>query len=205
MFAGLLPLVLILAFDAQAGVSPEMQQAIRANTFEVVMKKPEVDPVTYEKALPLDLLPFHERTDKYRSVGTAFSLGHNTYVTAAHVINAAIDSQYGMPELRASDGTVYAIDRITRYSMHEDFVVFLLQNDPAPIGLRSIASQRLTIQCWLWATHWVKGSSFGTGSTLLQPTKIRMACGNGFAFRPQHRPETAAVRCSTETARSSVS
>jgi serine protease Do len=135
MFAGLLPLVLILAFDAQAGVSPEMQQAIRANTFEVVMKKPEVDPVTYEKALPLDLLPFHERTDKYRSVGTAFSLGHNTYVTAAHVINAAIDSQYGMPELRASDGTVYAIDRITRYSMHEDFVVFSLQNDPAPIGL----------------------------------------------------------------------
>jgi len=40
-----------------------MQKAIRANTFEVVMKKPEADSATYEKPLPLELLPFHERND----------------------------------------------------------------------------------------------------------------------------------------------
>ena len=57
------------------GVTPELQHAIRENTFEVVMKKPEKDPITYEKPLPLDLIPFIERTDAYRSVGTAFSLG----------------------------------------------------------------------------------------------------------------------------------
>jgi hypothetical protein len=38
-----------------------MQKAIRANTFEVVMKKPVADSATYEKPLPLELLPFHER------------------------------------------------------------------------------------------------------------------------------------------------
>jgi serine protease Do len=120
--------------NVQAAVSPELQQAIRASTFEVVMKKPDKDPATYEKALPLDLLPFHERTDAYRSVGTAFSLGHNIYVTAAHVLGVGIDSQYGMPQLRGSDGTIFSIDRILRFSLHEDFVVFSLQSDPAPTG-----------------------------------------------------------------------
>ena len=78
-------LLLLSTVTANAVVTPEMQQAIRANTFEVVLKKPEHDFITYEKPLPLDLIPFVERNDAYRSIGTAFALGHNTYVTAAHV------------------------------------------------------------------------------------------------------------------------
>lgn len=120
---------------AHAEVTPELQHAIRDNTFEVVMKKPEPDPVVYEKPLPLDLLPYIERTDKYRSIGTAFALGHNTYVTAAHVILLGVSSQFGPPSLRRSDGTVYSIERILKFSMHQDFVVFSLVNDPAPEGL----------------------------------------------------------------------
>jgi TonB family protein len=119
---------------ARAAVTPQLQHAIRVATFEVVMKKPEKDPVSYEKPLPLDLLPFIERNDAYQSIGTAFALGNNTYVTAAHVIAAGIAGQYGMPALRRSDGTVFAIDRILQFSQHEDFVVFSLLNDPAPVG-----------------------------------------------------------------------
>lgn len=128
-------LLICAAGAARAEVTPELQHAIRDNTFEVVMKKPDPDPVVYEKPLPLDLLPYIERTDKYRSVGTAFALGHNTYVTAAHVILVGISSQFGAPALRRSDGTVYSIDRILKFSMHQDFVVFSLLNDPAPGGL----------------------------------------------------------------------
>jgi serine protease Do len=129
-----LTLIGFCSSHVHAAVSPQLQQAIRVSTFEVVMKKPEKDPATYEKPLPLDLLPYRERTDAYQSIGTAFSLGHNTYVTAAHVLGVGIDGQYGKPELRGSDGTVYAIDRIERFSLHEDFVVFSLLNDPAPPG-----------------------------------------------------------------------
>jgi len=123
------------AFTALAGVTPELQHASRDNTFEVVMKKPEKDSVTYEKPLPLELIPFIERTDAYRSVGTAFSLGNNTYVTAGHVFAAGIGSQYGAPALRRADGKVFEIDRILKYSVHEDFVVFSLHDNPAPAGL----------------------------------------------------------------------
>ncbi len=37
--------------------------------------------------------------------------------------------------LRAANGTVYAIDRILKFSRHGDFVVFSLTNDPSPKGL----------------------------------------------------------------------
>ncbi len=133
----------VLASTAHAGVTTDIQRAIRENTFEVVMKKPEKDPVTYEKPLPLELLPFVERTDAYRSVGTAFALGNNTYVTAGHVFVVAIDSQFGPPALRASDGTVFEVDRIVKFSIDEDFVVFSLRKDPGPAGLRTNRDPKL--------------------------------------------------------------
>jgi serine protease Do len=128
---------------AHAGVTPELQHAMREATFEVVMKKPEHEAVVYEKPLPLDLLPYIERTDKYSSIGSAFALGHNTYVTAAHVLQDAIASQFGPPALRRSDGAVFEIDRILRYSEHEDFAVFSLQNDPQPTALLTNLQPRL--------------------------------------------------------------
>jgi serine protease Do len=127
-FVGFTPL-------AHAALTPELQKTLRAATFEVVMKKPEKDPVTYEKPLPLDLMPYIERNDVYRSMGTAFALGSNTYVTAAHVIEAGIGSQYGPPALRRSDGRVFEIDKIMKFSAYEDFVVFSLRQDPASSAL----------------------------------------------------------------------
>jgi serine protease Do len=137
--------VLLLLVTATAGavVTPEMQQAIRAGTFEVVLKKPEHDPLTYEKPLPLDLLPFVERNDAYRSIGTAFALGHNTYVTAAHVLTLGVDSQFGSPQLRGSDGKVYSIDRILKFSLHEDAVVFSIKDDPNPKGFEVNRTPRI--------------------------------------------------------------
>jgi len=105
----ILTLSLVMAVPTLAAVTPEIQRVTRGATFEVVLKKPTPDPVSYEKPLPLELLPFVERTDLYRSVGTAFAVEKNTYVTAAHVLMAAIGSQYGAPALRASDGTVHPI------------------------------------------------------------------------------------------------
>jgi serine protease Do len=125
----------VASSNAHAAMTPELQQSIRASTFEVVMKKPEKDPLSYEKPLPLDLIPYIERNDAYRSMGTAFALGNNVYVTAAHVIEAGVSSQFGPPALRRSDGTVFTIDKILKFSAHEDFVVFSLKQDPQPPGL----------------------------------------------------------------------
>jgi S1-C subfamily serine protease len=114
-----------------ASLDPAMLPKIQAATFEVVQAKPTSDPLTYERPLPLDLLPYQERTDKYYSIGTAFAIGHNRYVTAAHVLLAGADSLWGPPELRDATGRVYPIGKIEKFSLGKDFVVFTLAQPPA--------------------------------------------------------------------------
>ncbi|HUA81264.1 MAG TPA: serine protease [Dyella sp.] len=112
-------------------LSPALMAKVRAATFEVVMAKPAHDPLTYEKPLPMDLIPYQQRNDKFFSVGSAFALGHNRYVTAGHVITLALHSLWGPPALRDAKGQVYAIDKIEKYASDRDFVVFSLTSDPA--------------------------------------------------------------------------
>lgn len=133
----LLPLLLLgAAATAGAGqLTPEQQKQVRAATFEVVIKKPEKETVTYEKPLPLELVPFVQRNDKYWSVGTAFLIGANIFVTAAHVISAGIGNQFGTLSVRDGDGKVYAIQRVLKYSSHEDYVVFAVAGTPAAAPL----------------------------------------------------------------------
>jgi serine protease Do len=116
-----------------ADLPSSVQARIRAATFEVVQLKPTDDPITYERPLPLDLIPYQQRMDKYRSVGTAFAIGDNRFVTAAHVIALGIGSQFGPPALRDASGQVYDIDKILKYSERQDFVEFSLQRVPKDV------------------------------------------------------------------------
>ena len=118
-----------------ATLNPAVLPRIEAATFEVVQAKPTVDPLSYEKPLPLDLLPYQERTDKYYSIGTAFAIGHNRYVTAGHVLLAGMGSLWGAPELRDSKGHVYPIAKIEKFSLRKDFVVFSLVSPPTENAL----------------------------------------------------------------------
>ncbi len=121
-----------------AALSSEAQQQIRAATFEVVQLKPDDQGVTYDRPLPLELIPYRERSDKYRSVGTAFAVGPNRYVTAGHVLDLGNGSLFGPPAMRDTDGRVYAIDRVWKYSAQEDFAEFSLQEEPP--GARALMS-----------------------------------------------------------------
>src|SRR3989338_3985130 len=99
--------------------------------YEVIVQKPEKDSLSYEKTLPLDLIPYSVRTDKYYSVGTAFAIGPNQFVSASHVMYLDIDSQFKEVYLRDNEGKVYSIDKILKYSDHKDFAIFSLKNKNA--------------------------------------------------------------------------
>jgi len=45
----------------------------------------------------MELVPYPERRDKYRSVGIAFAIGANRYVSAGHVLALGMGSRYGPP------------------------------------------------------------------------------------------------------------
>ena len=129
-----LVLALYWTFQLGTAVAAELdasvQQQLRAATFEVVQLKPPDGDVTYERPLPMELMPYQQRTDLYRSVGTAFAIGPNRYVTAGHVIALGNGSQFGPPLLRDGAGKIYPIDQVIEYSDHEDFVVFSLREPP---------------------------------------------------------------------------
>jgi serine protease Do len=114
-----------------APLTPELQKKVQAATFEVVLKKSPKDPLTYEKPLPLELLPYAERTDAYWSLGTAFAIGPDTFATAAHVIDVALSGQFGSPSIRTSDGKVYPIAQVVKFALREDFAAFTVTGAPA--------------------------------------------------------------------------
>jgi hypothetical protein len=116
---------------AEAALEKQDLALINKTVFEVVVLKQTRDSLTYERPLPLDLLPYIERTDKYRSLGTAFTIGPTEYVTAAHVLNLGTKSQENDYYIRDVNGAVYAIDKVLKYSDRRDFVVFSVKDRPA--------------------------------------------------------------------------
>lgn len=112
-----------------APLDAAIQHKVQEATFEVVVPKPAKDTVTYDKPWQ-DLLPFQARSDKYVSIGTAFSIGAGQYVTAMHVLSAVIGDARGEPVLRDAAGQVYPIANIVKGSVEKDFVVFTLAKTP---------------------------------------------------------------------------
>jgi serine protease Do len=132
---GFLVLLALLAsnFNAvAAGFSPgELLLKSRSATFEVVVSKVENPHIKYEKPLPLELLSFIERNDKYWSIGTAFAIRPGVFASAAHVMVGNINGRLGVPALRDANGKVYPINQVLQFSLHEDFIVFTVQNFPS--------------------------------------------------------------------------
>jgi len=111
-------------------LSPKALETISDAVLEVVVPKPAKDSLKYEKALPMDLIPYAIRTDKYYSIGTAFAISPSEFVTAAHVMLIGSESQYGEVYLRDKAGKVYELDKIIKYALNRDFVVFSIKNGP---------------------------------------------------------------------------
>ncbi|MHB8844833.1 MAG: S1 family peptidase [Nitrospirota bacterium] len=120
---------------AETSLSEDVLNAVKRSVLEVVVPKPEQDSLQYEKPLPLDLLPFSVRTDKYYSIGTAFAISATDFVSAAHVMPIGNGSQFREVYLRDGQGKVYPIDQVLKYSRNRDFVVFTLKGWPAGKGL----------------------------------------------------------------------
>lgn len=59
-----------------------------------------------------------------RVAGTAFCFGDGELASAAHVFDQILGSRFDAPVVRDRRGRIFTVDRILRYSMRDDFVVF---------------------------------------------------------------------------------
>lgn len=142
LFAMLLGLACSPAPARAEDLPDEVLEALRKATFEVVVEKPQTDPLTYEKELPVDLLPYRVRNDKFQSIGTAFALEGGQFVSAAHAVSLGSESVRRRIHLRDSDGRIVDLDRILKFSIARDFIVFTVK-DYRPAGaLQASAAAR---------------------------------------------------------------
>lgn len=124
-FSAFLLLFLAAGFASASTALPQAQlDRVYDSTFEVVIRKIEKDSLSYERPLPLDKIPFQVRTDKYWSIGTAFAIGEDRFVSAAHVFGLTTETQYQGFGLRDRNGKVYPVDEVIKYSENRDFIVF---------------------------------------------------------------------------------
>jgi serine protease Do len=126
--------------------------------FEVIVPKSEDSNVEYEKPLPFDRLPFQVRNDHYLSIGTAFAIDKNRFVSASHVFTFQAKKPWEEFYLRNQDGDVYKISKIRKYSSYRDLVEFSLEKDNVkltPLELSSSSEMGDTI--------YVLGNALGEG------------------------------------------
>lgn len=109
---------------SQEALKSKIVTKLQQNVFEVVVKKIENDPLSYEKELPLDRIPYQLRIDKFESIGTAFLLKDGHFYTAAHVLNLMNVTQMDEFFIRSSEGKIYEIASILKFSTNRDFVSF---------------------------------------------------------------------------------
>ena len=136
IFAIASALFCLSAVFAEDALNPETVEKLQENVFEVVTLKIEEDPLTYERELPLDRIPYQIRTDKYDSIGTAFLMKDGHFYTAAHVLSLYKLSQSDKFFIRSTDGTTYKIGNVIKFATDRDFVIFDAEKfDPAGKGL----------------------------------------------------------------------
>lgn len=124
----LLFLLLPVTLPAQeVSLATPVKRTVAAACFEIVIRRPDEakDPLTYEKDLPWDLVPFNVRNDKYFSIGTAFAISNHELVTAHHVLAGLITSMgYQTCYIRDAEQRVYEVDQILALDEQRDAVRF---------------------------------------------------------------------------------
>jgi hypothetical protein len=128
----LLP-ALLFAFSLRAqetSLSPAVKARVTEASFEVVVLRPDPakDPVSYEKELPWDLVPFNLRNDRYISIGTAFAISKTELVTAHHVFRTVHASMgYRTCFIRDARQKVWEVDQILALDEQRDVIKFTVK------------------------------------------------------------------------------
>ncbi len=114
-------------------LSKKVIKKIYPSIVEVIIPKQEDENIVYQRPLPFDQLDYKQRMDKFYAIGTAFFVSEKRLISAAHVFPADEYSTYKDYKIRTSDGAVYEVDKVYRYSTYRDVIEFELKTYPSSI------------------------------------------------------------------------
>ena len=114
----------------ETSLAPGIKARVTEASFEVVVLRPDPakDPVSYEKELPWDLVPFNVRNDRYNSIGTAFAISKTELVTAHHVFQPVHASRgFQTCFIRDANQNVWEVDQILALDEQRDVIRFTVK------------------------------------------------------------------------------
>ena len=114
-------------------------------------------------------------TDSESLVGTAFAIGPNEFVTAAHLLDATVGSNFGHPVLMDSHHVAYPIADVLQFSEQQDYAVFSVEHPPALTPLPTLGDGQtphdLYLAGWLSGANIVIEHATLSGMTLDEESK----------------------------------
>jgi serine protease Do len=91
--------------------------------------------------------------DSESLVGTAFAIGPNEFVTAAHLLDATVGSHFGHPVLVDAHHVGYRIADVLQFSEQEDYAVFSLERPPAITPLPTLGKEETPYDLYFAGWH----------------------------------------------------
>jgi hypothetical protein len=134
----------------------DLPALMRQNVFEVVVKSPTTDPLSYTETPVRDPNP---SDTGWESIGTAFALAGGQFVTAAHVLGLDQDSLKTEFALKDASGSYHPLGSILAYSVWRDFAVFEVPGLQVP-GLARLDKPELNQKVY------TAGNALGAGLVL---------------------------------------
>ena len=141
-----------------ARMSKEKIRSLADSVFEIVIPKQKNKRITYHEKIPTERIPIQIRNSKYVSVGTAFAIGKNRFISAAHVFEIEKFAEDPRVFIRDRGGKTYKIGKIFKYSTYRDLVVFSLTSVPkkvTPLVMRNTSEVGDTV--------YTVGNAYGEG------------------------------------------
>ena len=110
-----------------------LQDLVREACYEVVILRTEREGIVYERDLPWEALPFNVRNDQYISIGTAFAIAPDRFLTASHVLSPEgyswVDNDYF---IRGADGAVHRVGKVLAFDTARDYALFTVEDFRSP-------------------------------------------------------------------------
>jgi hypothetical protein len=135
VFISLLPVWCI----APLSLANPIKKTFQYSVVEVLIERHKDDKAELNRPIPLQKIPFKQRTDKFISIGTAWFINERELFSAAHVFQANFVPFTQNFYVRNTFGEVFAVDKVTLYSNRFDIASFTLKSYPNKIVPISVA------------------------------------------------------------------
>ncbi len=110
-----------------------IKKTFQYSVVEVLIDRYKDEKAELNRPIPLQKIPFKQRTDKYISIGTAWFINEKELFSAAHVFQANFVPFTQNFYVRNIFGEVFPVDAVTLYSNRFDIVSFTLKTYPRKV------------------------------------------------------------------------